>query len=126
MIPQIQIDQQFARIGLERVPAEWRITSPPAELNMHQELPRLEIRQIPGKLDIDQSEAFAQEGLMSIFDLNRKEAERARRAALEGIAETAEWGDRFAHIERGGNPIADWAARNVGRRADWIPVLMPE
>ncbi|HHY67154.1 MAG TPA: hypothetical protein GX517_08110 [Alicyclobacillus sp.] len=126
MIPQIEIRQQFAQIGLRTRPPDWRIASPPADLNMRQEQPQVEIRQVPGKLEIDQSEAFAQEGLMSVFDLTRSEAARARQVNFDGIAETARWGDRFAHIEQGGNPIADWTWRDVTGPSDWIPALVPQ
>lgn len=126
MIPQIEIRQQFAQIGLRTRPPDWRIASPPTDLNMRQEQPRVEIRQVLGKLEIDQSEAFAQEGLMSPLELSRSEAARARQVNFDGIAETAQWGDRFAHIEQGGNPIADWAWRDVGGPPDWVPALVPE
>ncbi|CAB3395133.1 DUF6470 family protein [Kyrpidia spormannii] len=126
MIPQIQIHQQFAQIGLRTDPAQWQISSPSAELNLRQEQPRVEIRQIPGTLEVDQSEAFAQEGLMSIFELTRSEAARASQINFDGIAETARWGDRFAHIERSGNPIADWAWRDVTGPSDWVPALVPQ
>ncbi|ATY86023.1 hypothetical protein CVV65_14705 [Kyrpidia spormannii] len=126
MISQIQIHQQFAQIGLRTDQAQWRISSPSAELNLRQEQPWVEIQQIPGTLEVDQREAFAQEGLMSIFDLTRSEAARARQINFDAIAETARWGDRFAHIERSGNPIADWTWRDVTGPSDWIPALVPQ
>ncbi|WP_322785836.1 DUF6470 family protein [Kyrpidia tusciae] len=112
-------------MGLQTRPPEWRIAQPPADLNMHQELARVEIRRTAGRLEIDQSEAFAQVGLMSPLELSRSEAARSRQVNADGIAEAAQWGDRFAHIERGGNPIADWALREVTGPPDWIPALVP-
>ncbi|MCL6577620.1 DUF6470 family protein [Kyrpidia sp.] len=126
MIPQIQLVQTFASIGLNRIPERLVITSPPAELNMHQEMPRALIEWIPGRLEIDQSEAFAQAGLMPVGEWMRQQVDEARQAVLEAIGEIAQWGDRFSHIEQGGNPIVDWARRYEDRRVETNFALVPQ
>lgn len=80
-----------------------------ADLSIRQPKAEMTIRRIPGKLDIDQSEAFAEEHLKSIKQLIADYAKRGRQAVMKGIARRVEDGNRFMRIEDGGHPIAELA-----------------
>jgi hypothetical protein len=122
----IQIQQTFARIGIQTTPRRLDIQSPQAELNLHQEPARIEIRRTPGELQIDQSEAFADADDKTIFRLIRDEAARSVQEGIKAIGEIAERGDEAQHIERKQNVIAEQAARNVGKIDDFNVRAVPE
>jgi hypothetical protein len=102
-----------ARIGIETTPSRLEMQSQAArlelnrkniQLNIHTELPRVEI---------DQSSAFASAGLKNFIEVINEAAQIGYQQVMEYIGKTAEDGDRLAAIELGGNPIADIAERDA-------------
>lgn len=111
--PRIQIDQTFGKIGLHHRPARILIEQRPAKLEIRQPKAKLLLRTTGGKLDIDQSQAFAEANLKHVFQLTAEYAALGRKAVLEGIARRAREGDRLMQIEKGGHPIADLARKGA-------------
>ena len=112
-VPQIQITQTHAKIGLE-------ISEPKVEIN--QENAQMEIKQTPAILNIEKSESQlyidptrAWEALAKWSSLKLGEVitQRRQQMALEAIAEIVSKGDRLAAIHQSGNPIAQMAEESV-------------
>lgn len=112
-MPQIRLEQTYARIGMDIIKPQQRISQPQAELNLHQEPAVLDIERTPSHLDIDQSQAWNDLNIKDMYTMTRDIADYAHQQVLEGIARRAREGDRLAAIEKGGNPIADIAQENA-------------
>ncbi len=93
-IGSLQIEQTWARIGMERQRGggvEMRQRS--AELQIQQASAQLEITPNFAKVTIDQSAAWADVGLAGNVDFMATQVQEARAAALEGIGRVAQAGD---------------------------------
>lgn len=107
-LPQIQIKQTYAQLGLKTTKPIQEIRQPKAELNLRQEPAVMDIRQAKGQLQIDTSEARENLDLRSSAQRSRDNAEYGLRKAMEAIAQISMEGDRLAAIEKkGANPIVD-------------------
>lgn len=111
-IPKLMMRATYGKIGLKTQNAQLAIRQPFAEQNIRQSKAELSIHTVPGKLDIDQSQAFAEAHLKSIYALIDDYANRGRGAVMAGIARRAEQGDELMKIENGGRPIAEQARVN--------------
>jgi hypothetical protein len=124
MIPQIDIRQTFGQIDIRTQPARWDIQTRPAEWRIEAPQAELDIHSVPADIEIDQTQAFADEDLRTPLEFLRHEAALAKQAAAEGVAETAQWGLRFLHIERG-DAFPEWVMRYRNRQRDIEPALVP-
>lgn len=111
-MPQIRLDSQPARIGIQTTNARTETKQPPADLSIEQPKADLTIETIPSKLTIDQTEAWADMDLKHISRRIEDAAQQGRKDWLEGIARRAQQGDELMKIENGGNPIAEHAKTN--------------
>jgi hypothetical protein len=99
----IRVSQSFAQMNVHQTPADLEISQQPATLDIQTER---------GKLSIDQSAPFAEEGLATSGQLARQFAQDGQQAVLDYIKKKAEEGDRLAREIQNGNAIADLAAEN--------------
>jgi|GEM_PF-218385 len=107
-LPQIRMQQTYAKLGLKIEKPVQEIRQPQAELNLRQEPAILEIRQPKGELTIDTSEAKRNIDLKSSMERTRDNYDYGYQKVMEAIAQISQEGDRLAAIERrGANPIAD-------------------
>lgn len=113
-IPQLRMEQTFARLGLDIQKPVQEIRQPKAELNIRQEPAILKIRQPQGVLTIDTSEAQANIDLRGPLRRTRDNADYGYQKWLESIAQISQEGDRLVSIENKGNPIADIAFEESG------------
>ncbi|WP_419877942.1 DUF6470 family protein [Brevibacillus centrosporus] len=113
-LPQIRMEQQFIKLGLDIQKPVQEIQQPKAELNIRQEPAIIEIHSPQGELSIDSSEAQANLDLRSPARRIRDNAEYGQQKWLEAIAQISLEGDRLAAIENKGNPIADLAFEDSG------------
>lgn len=116
-IPSIQIHIQHIKIGMETVPHRFTFDQPRGIQEIRQPRPEQSIEQPRGDLRIDQSKAMDALGYTHYLTLTDRIVSEARRIFLEGIARTAEQGDRLAAIHQGGNPIADIAWEEYNHEA---------
>jgi len=108
-IPTIQIQQQWARIGIDADLGQLEQHQPEATLDFRSTLPRVDAESPKGELRIDQSKAWDALGRGgTLTTLNRIYSE-AWRMGQEGIARIVERGNRMAAIHRPGNVLADLA-----------------
>jgi len=108
-IPQIQLHQQYAKLGMESERATITIRQPRAIVKQETIPAQLDIRNRRGTLEIDQEAAWAAYALDSPLRLNDRVYGQMRQVFLEGLARIVEKGNRMAAIHLGGNAIADIA-----------------
>ncbi|WP_424766654.1 DUF6470 family protein [Paenibacillus sp. sgz302251] len=108
-IPQIQIRQQYAKIGIDADMGKQSIEQPKATLEIKQNQAVQSISQPKGQLDINQDRAWDALGLGNSLETMSKIYSMASDMALQGLARIVEKGNRMADIHLGGNPIAEMA-----------------
>lgn len=113
-LPQIRLEQTYARLGLNIQKPVQEISQPSAELNITQENAVLEIHQENGVLLMDASEARENIDLRGPLRRTRDHADFGYQRYLEAVAQISGEGDRLRAIEFKGNPIADLAYENSG------------
>lgn len=104
-LPQIRMESQLMKIGLRSTPATLTIKQPKAIQRIEQKPAELEIRTKHGRLTIDQSQAFAEANLKSIYELNKEYARRGKQKWLEGVARRAREGRELMSIEKKDDPL---------------------
>ncbi|UOF91414.1 DUF6470 family protein [Fodinisporobacter ferrooxydans] len=112
MVPQLEIHQVSGLIAIHQTIAKIHIQQLPANMTIHQQPATMRIHASEGQLAIDQSEQFAEEGLMSSGQLEKQAAQDGHNAALAYIAKTAADGDQLKSDFKNKNAIADMAAKN--------------
>ncbi|WP_221566969.1 DUF6470 family protein [Alkalihalobacillus sp. TS-13] len=125
-IPQIRIQSQPALIGLKTTKGVQQISQPKAEQSIQQPKADLNTKTTKGTLTIDQTQAWNDMDLKSVFVQTEEAAQLGREDLLAGIARRAQEGDQLMRIENGGNPIAEHARVNSGGEMKewnigWIP-----
>jgi hypothetical protein len=108
-IPQLQIRQQYAKLGIDYDIGRQEIRQPRAAFELTTERPKLDIHAETGVLYIDSSKAWDALGHGPFLETMNRIYARAREVALQGIAKIVEDGNRLAAIHEGGNAIAEIA-----------------
>ncbi|MCD4839171.1 DUF6470 family protein [Neobacillus sedimentimangrovi] len=125
-IPQIQINQTPARIGIRTTPPIQEIQQKPADLSIKQTKATMTIDRIPARLEIDQEQAWNELNVKRLSVLSKDMAEYSKQAGLEAIAQIAQEGDQLATIEKNTNAIADIAfEKAVPLPADFNIAFIP-
>ncbi|WP_257350267.1 DUF6470 family protein [Pseudalkalibacillus decolorationis] len=125
-IPQIRMQTQRALIGMQTTEGRQEIKQPRAEQTIRQPRAELTVNTIPGKLNIDQTQAWNDMDLKSVFVRTEDAARNGREDLLTGIARRAREGDQLMMIENGGKPTVQQAIGNSGGgmaewNIGWIP-----
>lgn len=115
-LPQITIDQQFARIGIRSRDAEVQINQGTAELSIEQPSATIRMSARPGRLTIGQTQAFRDLGQFPVGESVAKSAQEGFQKAIAGSGRRRRQGDQLMKIEHGGNPIASIAKQNAPRQ----------
>ena len=111
-IPQLRIDQQWGKTGLNITKPKQTIQQPKADLSIQQPKADLQIDSRPATISIDQQKARDAVDLKRISTRIREFAEMGKSDWLAGMARRSQEGDRLMKIENGGSPIASIAAEN--------------
>jgi hypothetical protein len=125
----LEINQTYARIGVERTPRRLEIETQRARLEFRQKHAKVNMDIELPRVEIDQSECFASAGLKGPVELTREAARRGHTQVIEYIGKTAADGRMLAAIERGGNPLKDIVVRDAYPQKlfniDYIPKARP-
>ena len=113
-LPQIQIKTEMAQIEINQIPAKQSIRQLKADMTIEQPKADLKIATTPGKLTIDQTEAWEDMNLLSSLRMTEMAAEEGKSSILEAIARRAEQGQQLMKIEHKGSPIVEQAVTNSG------------
>ncbi|MFC4100351.1 DUF6470 family protein [Paenibacillus xanthanilyticus] len=108
-IPQIQIHQEYAWIGIQTTSAKQEIEQPQATVEIKQTSAQLTIEQPNGELAIDQTRARDALAMGNNLEMMKRIYQKSAELALQGISRIVEKGDRMATIHDGSNPIPEMA-----------------
>ncbi|WP_456273255.1 DUF6470 family protein [Bacillus sp. AK031] len=111
-LPQLQIQTTNAQLGIQKSSSHIQMQQPKAQVNLHQPQPSIQMRQTPGRLTIDQTEAWADMNLKGILRRNKEIAQEGYQAWAQYLAKKAQEGSELMKIENGGGAIAAQAKRN--------------
>lgn len=112
-IPQIQIRQQYAKIGMDIREAELQIQQKDAEISIQQPAAKLEIRQVNVELKIDNYPHRYDLNIKNPTDFLQDTKQYSRQKILQSIARIAQNGDRIMRLKNKGNIIAEIAAEET-------------
>ncbi|SDC38283.1 hypothetical protein SAMN05421734_10797 [Pelagirhabdus alkalitolerans] len=114
-IPQLRIDSQQARIGLNIDNAVTELNQGPAELSIQQPEADVSIQTRPSRLTIDQSRAFADLNQYPASEAIEREAAKGMQEAEEGSKRRRLEGDQMMRIENQTDVIPQIAKQNEVR-----------
>lgn len=112
-VPQIRLQQTYAQIGLRITQPIQEILQAPAEVSIKQILATMNINRTPAKLDINQDQARNEVNMKMPDVYSRDNAEAARQAGLEAIAEMVQEGNQLAAIENHSNALVEIATNKA-------------
>ncbi len=126
-LKQIRIDQTSALLNIQTRRAELNvIRSRRMQLNLRQQAAEMQIQRRMARVQIDQTQCFAEAGLKTALALGDAAAQQSLSRGMEAISSIVSEGLEFLRIERGGNPIKSIAAgRGVRMRTPTV-VSMPQ
>lgn len=125
-IPQIRMQSQQAQIAIRTEASSQSIQQPNANLHIEQPKADMNMRTIPSRLTIDQSQAWEDMNMKSVFKWGKEYAQKGRQAVMEGIARVAREGDEKMAIHTGRDAIVNQAKRNANPapanvNITWVP-----
>lgn len=94
-IGSLQIRQSYAQLGMETERGGFQMRQPLADLSIRQPSAEMAITFHHARVIIDQSACWVDIGLAGWADFNAAQAEENKAAALEGIGQIAQDGDRM-------------------------------
>lgn len=113
-LPRIDIDSSFSYLGINQKRATLSIRQPQAEMKVNQPQPDVEYLKTQSKLEIDQSEAFADANLKHPTRVIKEIAQQSKQKLLQNLAKEASEGERLMKIEtQNKNVIADLAVEKI-------------
>lgn len=125
-MPQVRLQSQQAKISIHTTDATVNIQQPKAEQTIRQPKAEITMHTTPSKLTIDQTQAWNDMDLKSVFKRTEDFAQLGKKSNLEGIARRVQEGKEMMQIEKGGDPIVAQAKRIDERKLKdfalgWIP-----
>lgn len=125
----LRITRTDALIGVNTTPTKVKISQPKADIEMHQEYAKVQIKKEPLQIKIDQSQCFNEAGLKNNTAFAGDIVEQGQQAVLEGIARIVAEGNAMADVENRVNAVAEIAADNSIQvpdfNIDFIPKSRP-
>ncbi|WP_147535360.1 DUF6470 family protein [Bacillus marasmi] len=112
-IPQIQLQQTYAKIGIRITKPVQDIEQPPAQMSIKQEHTKMVIDRKPGTLEIDQEQARNEVNLKSPSVLSDDFAQFGRQQLLEAIDAIVQRGNRMAAIKNKADAIVAMATEQT-------------
>jgi hypothetical protein len=120
------INQTYAKLNIQTTPSNLAIETRSAKLELTHKEASVEIHTELPRVEVDQYECFATSGLMSANDLTREAAQMALQQALAYISKVAGDGDSMAAIESKTNPIPSIVERDAFPEKEFGMDVMPK
>ncbi|MEN1967320.1 DUF6470 family protein [Lentibacillus sp. N15] len=111
--PQIRMHSQMAQIHIQHTTGQQEIRQPQAEVSIQQPQAEITMRTTPSKLTIDQTKAWEDMNLMSVFKSIEKFADKGRQVLMDGINRRVQQGKELMQIENGENPLVTQVTDNA-------------
>ena len=125
-LKQLHIAQTSAQIDIRSKRAELRVLqSRKLQMSMRQVGTQMQIQTRRPKLDIDQTQCFAESGLKTSLEMAHTFYNESLTRGMEAIQSIAEEGVRFLQIEKKGNPFAEIARQRGVHIKRPVIVAMP-
>lgn len=105
----IEIQQTYAKVGLQRTPVQFSMEQPQADLQVRQIPTESHIEGTPSRLEINSSQARAAYGQRGVVPFINNLADGAYQQSLAGIARIAQDGDRMMDIANREDAVAELA-----------------
>ncbi|UQZ84394.1 hypothetical protein SK3146_03640 [Paenibacillus konkukensis] len=112
-VPQLQIRQQYAQIGIDADMGQWDIEQPRATQELTTTPSRLDMHTQPGQLSIDNSKWHDALGFGPSLEAFSRIYSECKNIALQGIAKIVEDGNRMAAIQTGENAFSALAKEST-------------
>jgi hypothetical protein len=112
-LPQIQIRQQYGRIGIDADAGQQDIEQPKATQEITTTPAKLEIQTEPGTLSIDNSQWHDALGHGPFLEMMNRIYSESKNIVLQAISKIVEDGNRLAAIQTGENTIAALAVEST-------------
>jgi hypothetical protein len=110
--PQLRMESTKGVLGLRITRGVQHIEQPQAEMKIRQQTAEMDIETTPGQLTIDQTQAWEDMNLMSIFKRIDEVVRNGYQDCLSYLAKTSSQGDQLMRIENKGNPLISQAKQN--------------
>lgn len=105
-IRRIQIEQQFASIGITTQNAQMRITSPRPQMRYKNDIPKAEISTTLPQFKVDWSRIRGEAGLKSPADLATSLRDQARMKTAQAVDTFVSDGNYLSQVEQKGDRVA--------------------
>ncbi|CAM3692999.1 DUF6470 domain-containing protein [Cohnella lubricantis] len=108
-LQRLSIHQTFGQIGMKAEPGSQSIRSPRGDQSIRQQPADLQIKSPPGRLAIDSAAAWDALGKGGNLAWSSRIYSQSKNILLQGIAKTAQDGERMGDLLSPGNPFAQIA-----------------
>lgn len=115
-IPRIQINQQYARIGLERDVGRLNVETSAPILDIAQQHTAVQMHKTDGELQIDSRKAWSALGHARFEEITDRIAQDSLAISMQNIANIASEGDRMMAFQTGENAFGEIARDQVTRQ----------
>ncbi|MDZ5471954.1 DUF6470 family protein [Bacillus sp. 31A1R] len=116
-LPELQITKTMMKIGINQSRGHIELRQPMAEIEYNQPQPEVKMTKTKSKLEIDQSEAFADANLKNPFRVIKEWASEAKKRVLLDIAKEISQGNRMMTIEHQDKSIIPQLAKEDSQPA---------
>ena len=108
-IYRINIDQQFAEVGVRTIPAKLKITMPQMNMRVTTEAARMEIERQAPSFKLNRKKINSESGLKPPIELTNAYRDRGRAGAFRGTKTAVEDGNFLGETKRRGDRVGQLA-----------------
>ena len=105
-LPMINIDQQYATIGINVTPAQMKITTPHPEMTVTSESPEMTVESKRPEFKVNWKKVRSESGLKPPGDFTLSVRDNARGKIMNYVGESVHDGDYLGKVEAPGNRVA--------------------
>ena len=128
-IKRLNIDQQFAEIGVRSTPAKMNISMPRMQMRISTETPQMQIDRKAPTFKVNRKKINDSSGLKAPLELAKTYRDRGRQAALRGARQAKDDGNYIANPKIPGDKAIPQLAKNKAsarlQKPDYNVGLMP-
>jgi len=128
-IKRLNIDQQFAEIGVRSTPAKMNISLPRMQMRIRTETPQMQIDRKAPSFKVNRRKINNESGLAGSLELSKTFRNKGRQAALRGAKQAKDDGNFLANHRIPGDKVVPQLAKNKAmaraQKPDFNVGLMP-
>ena len=108
-IPQIQIEQQYAAIGIRTTRSQMKISTPKPKMHVSQQRPQMQVERQSPQFRVNWKKVYADMGRLPAASHALEVRDYGRSVAHSAISEIAEDGSYLGNVVQRGNRVAELA-----------------